>query len=180
MNSAQTLNIVELLQENGYRMTEDNAVISLKKSNSGSIVSVFIFGTIGLILLTFGLYFGLHFTTIISGLFFIGVPLIYDRWRYPNTIEIDRENNSIILKSGLINTRKFKLSDISSLEVDEAVVSSDVSPFKDGYQDFIYTFNLHVGKSKEKLLNLVFREERTLNIGQITDYLSEKLALQMK
>ncbi len=131
--STETTNIISILKDNGYKMKENGTSITLKKPNSGSLASFIIFGIIGLILLGFGTYIGLHFATILCGLVFLGVPLIYDRFRYPSKIIIDTSRKEITLKSGFTVTKTYPFDDISSLEVDEAIVTSDVSPFKDGY-----------------------------------------------
>ena len=177
-NSSQALNIVSILKDNGYKIKEDGTSITLKKPNSGSLSSFIVFGVIGLVLLGFGTYIGLHFATILCGFFFLGVPLIYDRYRYPNQIIIDSARKLITLKSGFTVTKTYPFDDISSLEVDEAIVTSDVSPFKDGYQDFIYTFKLHIGQGKKKLLNLVFRQKSESHISLVMNYLSEQLAIR--
>lgn len=179
MNSSiDTEDIVSVFKENGYKILNAGETIVLKKPNSGSLTTFIIFGLIGLTLLTIGLYIGLHFTTILCGLFFIGVPLIYERYKYPNQIIIDTNNKTVTLKSGYTVTRVYRFNDISSLEVDESIVTSDVSPFKDGYQDFIYSFKLNIGSSKHKFVNLVFRKQNDSSVHMITQYLSDRLSLQ--
>ncbi len=179
MNSSiNSSNVVSILQENGYKIVEKGRTITLKKPNSGSITTFILFGIIGSLLLTIGVYIGLHTATILSGLVFLGVPLIYERYKYPNQIIIDEENQKMTLKSGYTFTKVYRFNDISSLEVDESVVTSDVSPFKDGYQDFIYSFKVHIGKDQHKLMNLVFRKQSETSVGALTTYLSDRLALQ--
>ena len=179
MNSTtHSMNIVSILKENGYKITERDSSTVLKKPSTGSLTTFIIFGIIGLTLLTAGIYIGLHATTILSGLVFLGVPLIYERYKYPNTIIINSETKEMTLKSGYTVTRVYRFNDISALEVDESIVTSDVSPFKDGYQDFIYTFKVQIGRNSHKLMNLVFRKESESSVGAITSYLSERLALQ--
>ncbi|REE01210.1 hypothetical protein [Marinoscillum furvescens] len=167
-----------LLSDNGYALEERPNQLVLRKSvQSGKTFSIILI-VIGILILTFGMYFGLHYATVISGLFFIGVPFIYERWKYPSKITIDQNEDKIELNGGLTFHKSLRFNDISSLQVDEAVVTSDVSPFKDGYQDFIYTFNLLVGKEKQKFLSIISRSKEEESIKSMVEFLSQKLRLQ--
>lgn len=167
-----------LLSENGYTLEEHPDQLILRKNvKSGKVFSI-VLVAIGITILTFGTYYGLHYATIISGLFFVGVPFIYERWKFPSKITISTANHKLELNGGLTFHKSLRFDDISSLQVDEAVVTSDVSPFKDGYQDFIYTFNLLVGTEKQKFLSIISRTKEEEAIQSMVEFLSLKLRLQ--
>lgn len=178
MKTAQTFKLSDVFQENGYLMTNGPFICVIKKKSYSGVVGFFLSVLIGVILVTVGLRIGLHFTTVLSGLFFIGFPILYDRWRYPNKIIIDHEHNELKLICGFTYTQTFRISDITGLNVDEAILSSDTSPFKDGYQDFIYSFGLNIANTKVRFVKFLFRKQSETTVAEIFKYLSNQLQLQ--
>jgi hypothetical protein len=69
------------------------------------------------------------------------------------------------------------MRDIGAVVVDEAVLSSDISPFKEGNQDFIYSLYFEVGKTRKKLLSLSYRIDSSDKAQIVFDYFSSILGL---
>lgn len=169
--------LTRLFEENGYKLVEQNGQYTVRKKNSSFMILTTLSIAIGVLLLYMSTHFAMNYKIILAGVLFMGMPFIYERWKYPNRIVIDSSEKCIYLKSGLAFVRVVPFSEISSLEVDESVVNSDVSPFKEGYQDFIYDFRLKVGQTKLKLFNLMYRKANDSEIQEVVRILSEKLQL---
>ena len=178
MNSTHHLTLHDVFKENGYKLTTYKSISVIRKRNSTGSIGFVLSILVGLILLTFGLYIGLHAATVLSGFFFIGFPILFDRWRYPRIIIIDQESAELILRSGFTYTRKFRLSDISGINVDEAILTSDTSPFKDGYQDFIYSFQLMIASHKIKFIKFLFRKDSADEVSGVFEYLNQQLSVR--
>ena len=69
------------------------------------------------------------------------------------------------------------MQDIGVVVVDEAVLSSDTSPFKEGNQDFIYSFYFEIGKTRKNLLSLSYRIESSDKAQIVFDYFYSILGL---
>ncbi len=170
----------ELLGEHGYLIVNRGEMLTVKKKSPTFIVMAVLSILAGIFTFYLSLVMILDYRIILLGFLFIGLPFIYERWKYPNQITFDENEKSLTLKSGLAYSQKLRFDDITSLEVDESVVTSDTSPFKDGYQDFIYDFKLIVGRTKLKLINVMFRKASDDEIKQIASFFSEKLQLKTK
>lgn len=177
MEKTELQGISQIFKESGYSIADQLHTRIIEKRGSGGIIGFIISLFIGLVLLSYGLFYGLHYTTVISGFFFVGFPFLYDRWKYPRKIIIDHENDSLDLISGVTYRRSYRLSDISGLNVDENVLSSDTSPFKEGYRDFIYSFGLNVANSEIKFIKLLYRKESDSKIEEIFNFLTHQLKI---
>ena len=172
--------LTELFSENGYTVVDSGELVTVKKKSPSFLILAVLSILFGVLLLYISYSMSLDYRILLGGFIFIGFPFIYERWKYPNQITVDANEKSLILKSGLAYVQKFRFSDISSLEVDESVVTSDVSPFKDGYQDFIYDFRLIIGRTKLKLINVMFRKASDDEIKILATFFTDKLQISSK
>lgn len=178
MKQVADRDITLLLDECGYNMTSIDGTLTVKKKSPSIPFFPIILISLGVIFVisTAAMSMEIHYA--VFGILLIGFPFVYERWKYPRQIIIDGNRGVLRLKTGMIHEKNYPLSEISSLVVDESIIDSDVSPFKDGYQDFIYNFQLKVGKTKLKLMYLMFRKSNDEEIKEIVDFLSEKLRIK--
>lgn len=170
--------IAEFFKENNYCFKEDNSSIEITKNQFGRILRFIIFNFIGVILLIGAVLNDFNLSMILAGFMFGGIGLLLDRKGYPFQIRFDKSAETVALKHGLTYQRSMTFSEISSLLVDESVLHGDTSPFKEGYQDFNYSFFLQTPKQKIKLIRFSFRKESSAQIQPLFEHLS--LALKLK
>ncbi len=169
--------IKSILTENDFKLQAGAGFWSLEKSGTSKIKTYFISVVVGIALMIFAALSTLGESFLVVGLIIIIFPLISQRWKDPHKIIVE-QGNSITMSSGITIARKVNLEDVLSLEVDESVLNSDVSPFKDGYQDFIYAFKLNTTDKSRYLFSLSFRKESASEVQEVFKYLSNILDLQ--
>ncbi|MFY0606722.1 MAG: hypothetical protein JXR10_08405 [Cyclobacteriaceae bacterium] len=168
--------IQSILDVNDIKIHEGKGFLSLKKKGSSRVKMYFVSLVAGIALIFFALVSPIGESFVFVGLLIIVLPLLTQRWKDPHEILIE-ERSSLTLNSGITISRKILLADVLSLEVDEAVINSDASPFKSGYQDFIYSFNLITSQKTRTLFSLTFRNQNTADVEMVFKFLSAKLGL---
>jgi len=156
-----------MLNDNKYVVTYDTGSLTIKMSSEKQPLNVHL-----TVLLVLAFLTGTAPTLILLALLLLLVPILYDRWKFPKMITFNVLEEAIYIKKGLILSNTVAITDIFDLYGEKNELSSDVSAFKEGHQDFIYKIFLSTSSGKvHKLLRLQFREERDGQISQLTRYL---------
>ncbi|MFT4834580.1 MAG: hypothetical protein ACI83W_000024 [Marinoscillum sp.] len=178
MNAA-TSEVNELLKENGYLVSQKGGFTHIRRAGSSKKLMFVLSSALGLSLILFTILGDLSDEYGYVGILILVLPLITQRWKAPHEMIIEPEVRLTLL-SGVSFKRIIKLANISSLEVDENILTSDVSPFKDGYRDFIYNFNLITNGKSRTILSLTFRKESAEEVKSVFEFLSSLLSLDKK
>lgn len=178
MKQVADRDITLLLQECGYNYSDRNGILTVRRNSHNIPFFPIIMILMGSLVLALAAFAIMDLKMAVFGLLIIGFPFVYERWKYPSQIIIDGNRGLLRLKSGMIHEKNYPISKVSSLVVDESIINSDVSPFKEGYQDFTYNFELKVGETKQKLMYLIFRKASDKEIKEIVDFFSDKLNLK--
>lgn len=178
MNAA-TSEVNELLKENGYLVSQKGGFTKIRKAGSSKKLMFVISSALGLSLILFTILGDLSDEFGYVGILILVLPLITQRWKAPHEMIVEPEVR-VTLLSGVSFKRIIKITNISSLEVDENILTSDVSPFKDGYQDFKYNFKIIVDGKGQTILSLIFRKESAEEVKGVFEFLSSLLSLDKK
>lgn len=166
--------IEDTFKENGYKLILDNNSISITRKSP--VLVVILYFVVVLITISF-LFIG-GYKVLIFFVLLLGIPLIYRKWTLPKRIVISKANNTLSAVKNPLTTQAIPFGEISNFKVDEKVINSDVSPFKDGYQDFIYVFSIDTAPGKGlELFSLQFRQPMDQLIADIFEYFNLQLGM---
>ena len=139
----------------------NQSIFRRKGFNLPVILSV----VLGILICTGGLYFNYHFALL--GIILIGMPLVYDDWKFPKKVDFDYHNNLLKIKQSIF--RKFEISyeNINDIFLEHEVLRGQVSRFQEGNKDYVYKFFL---KSKNgKVYRLISLKTRKDIMPQVQD-----------
>lgn len=165
-----------LIEENGYTIQRARGQEIIEFKTDSKKISIVFFAVSGVFIILLSTIF----TSIVLCLFGIGLTIwsfVKQGWSNPTSVIIDNKKELIHINTGIFNRHTFLLESIASLEVDERVLTRDVSPFKEGYQDFHYHLGVIIGKKRFNLMHFEYEEESEDKIRVIVDYLSKVLLL---
>ena len=165
MNHPEELDAIKrTFEENGYKVSLNDDEIVIRKRHSSMAIILYV------LLCVFAL--PLIFADIRMTLFLVllvGFPFIYRRWMMPRKVIISKLDHMITV--GRNEGTEIAFDNIKGIEVDEDILSSDVSPFKEGNQDFVYVFKIKTLEDKViRLFDLEFRKPMHELIKTIFDY----------
>lgn len=155
---------IEYFDENGYRLTENDSLLKIVKKNPGQPIFIYIliFLCVPLIILLTA------YKVFLLLILLLFIPFVYTKWNLPFKIIIDKNR-----KVTTIGDYDFNFDSIKEIKVNEDVRLSDTSPFKEGYEDFVYEFKLFLNTGKvEKTFELWFRESMEEEMDDLAAYLN--------
>lgn len=166
--------IEDTFKENGYKLVLNDHSISITRKSS--LLGVVLYSLVMLITIPF-LFIG-GYKVLIFFILLLGIPLIYRKWMLPKKIIISKVNNTLSAVKNPLQTQAIPFKEISNFKVDEKVINSDVSPFKEGYQDFVYVFSVDTNPKKGlELFSLQFRQPMDELIADIFTYFNHQLKI---
>ncbi|MEP4533444.1 MAG: hypothetical protein ABJ004_10175 [Cyclobacteriaceae bacterium] len=164
----------ELIVKNNFQIFRKEGILEFKRKSSRlSVLWTAVFGFLVLIM-------AIAFSNILFLLFGIGLtvwPIIKLRQSNPTSIVIDYKQERLKISTGVFNNHEFHIDSVASLEVDEKIFTSDVSPFKDGYRDFHYQFAVMIGGRFFRIMSIQLRQQGDESVKLVFDYLSSALLL---
>ena len=164
----------QLLKEQGYTLMGGMDKTTISRSLTGSLIMLIIFTIIGGLTIYISLEIGHSYAHFI-GLAIMVIPFTLDRTRFPNLIAIDKERMELKLRSGFFFSKTFSFLDVKDIHVDEQVLSSDTSPFKEGNKDYVYSFYLSDQSKKHKLLQVQYRKAMDEEVKTFIDFFDKAL-----
>ena len=167
----------QLLKEQGYTLISGMDRTTITRSITGSLVMILIFTIIGGLTIYISLDVGHSYAHFI-GLVIMILPYTIDKRRFPNLVVFDQKRKEVRLRSGFFFKKTLTFTDIKDVFVDESVLSSDTSPFKEGNKDFIYSFYLTEPSKKHKLLRLQYRRAMEEEVKAFMDFFDKSLNYQ--
>ncbi len=175
MNKSNNIRSIKTtFEDNGYGLYVNDQEVRISKKHSFFAILFYAIT----FLITIPLLLSGEYQVLLLLILLIGFPLIYRRWMYPRKVVISNGNEAIYVNKNSKNYPVIPFKKIKNLEVDEKVISSDVSPFKEGYQDFVYNFKINTVEGKvHHLFDLEFRKPSDDVVKSVFDYLSEKINL---
>ncbi len=147
----------QLLKEQGYNLVNGMDKTIISRSITGSLILLIIFTIVGGLTVYISLDLGHSYAHFI-GFGIMVIPYAIDKKRFPNLVSFDPAKKEIRLRSGFFFKKVFSYDQIKDIVVDESVLSSDTSPFKEGNKDYIYSFYLNDQSSQHKLLRIQYRK----------------------
>lgn len=168
-------NIKSVLREGGYEINFNGSGYQISKIQGKSWVGTIFSFAVGFAVLFLAIQL-VNIWLALFGVVLFGWPLIKRSWSYPDKVFINSVQGVLTIK-GILLDGNYSLSELSSIEVDERIVSSDVSPFKEGYRDFFYNFFLYHESGKLRFLQLAFRSEQSQQLGDLVIWLSHTLQI---
>ncbi|XOV91351.1 MAG: hypothetical protein ACFHWX_14175 [Bacteroidota bacterium] len=166
--------LTQLLKEQGYTYNRSGDKTLITRSITGSLIMLLMFTIVGGLTVYVSLDFGHSYAHFI-GLAIMAVPFTIDKGRFPNLIMIDAERKEVRLRSGFFFKKAFSFLDIKDLFVDEQVLHSDTSPFKEGNKDYVYSFYLSDQTKKHKFLRIQYRKSMDEEVKAFIDFFDKAL-----
>ncbi len=164
----------QLLKEQGYTLIGGVNKTTISRSVTGSLIMLLIFTFIGGLTIYVSLKIGHSYAHFI-GLAIMVIPFTLDKKRFPNLIAIDQDRRELKLRSGFFFTRTLDFRDVKDVYVDEQVLDSDTSPFKEGHKDYIYSFYLSDQSKKHKLLRVQYRKAMDEEVKAFIDFFDKTI-----
>lgn len=128
-----TEELKEIFEENGYKLKVERGSYEIIKRNSDFTILLFVI----LLFVSPIFIFIANYKALLFVILLLCAPFVYTKWRMPKNVK------------WLPDAKLFQISDtripfdkIQEMNYTEEVRTSDVNAFKEGYQDFIYTFQL--------------------------------------
>lgn len=166
--------INQLLKEQGYTLMGGVNKTTISRSVTGSLIMLLIFTLVGGFTVYISLSIGHSYAHFI-GLAIMAIPFTLDKRRFPNLIAIDPERKELRLRSGFFFKKTFSFVDVKDVHVDEQVLHSDTSPFKEGNKDYVYSFYLSDQSKKHKLLRIQYRKAMDEEVKTFIDFFDKAL-----
>ncbi|MBV6643000.1 MAG: hypothetical protein KI791_19945 [Cyclobacteriaceae bacterium] len=167
----------QLLKEQGYTLNSGMDSTIITRSITGSLVMILVFTIIGGLTIYISLDVGHSYAHFI-GFALMLIPYTIDKRRFPNLVVFDRNRKEVRLRSGFFFKKTLTFNEVIDVFVDESVLSSDTSPFKEGNKDYIYSFYLTEPSKKHKLLRLQYRKAMDEEVKAFMDFFDKSLNYQ--
>ena len=164
-------NVEKALRDQGYKVkvAEGNLVLRRK----GADTAIFICSFLAIPVLMIGYY--AHFTIILFGIGLLLAPWIFRRWQYPPRVIFASQGIQLSYGPFSSQKREIPLEHITELQLERIVKPSDVSPFMEGSDDFIYNYLAVTDEKRFKLLRLLFRVDDQEAVEKIRSFLLKYL-----
>lgn len=164
----------QLLKEQGYTLIKGGDKTLLTRSITGSLILLLIFNIVGGLIIYISLQMGHSYAHFI-GLGIMMIPFTIDKRRFPNLISFDSVRKELNLRSGFFFKKTFSYNQVKDIVVDEQVLSSDTSPFKEGNKDYVYSFYLSDQTAKHKLMRIQYRKPMDEEVKAFMDFFDKAL-----
>ncbi len=155
------------LKELGYTSQISDGTLTIKRKRKYTLI---IIGTAFAIPV---MWIGLsaHFTVFLFGLGLLLLPWILRGWRFPITARFVPNEGVELRYSVLGALHKVPFSDITELQLERTVKPSDVSPFMEGSDEYVYNFVLATANTRYMLLRVEYRTDDQEQIEDIRHFL---------
>ncbi len=125
---------MNIFEVNGYTVKNSVGSIAIfrKQSFSWAYLSVIT----GLIVFSMGIILG--YKILMLAILLVFIPFVYGYFEMPNALEFNLKDETLIINSsGQMSNAVIPFCEIDEIENRQDFIYRDVSPFRDGYQDFI-------------------------------------------
>ena len=162
-----------LFYENSYKIQSGNSmVIQTRGFNSLPVTVAMI--ALGILVLWLSVVFS--YKLVLLGIPLVVWPFVSDQWRFPKTINFDLSQQSVQLSRFGKVVNRIEFSRIQEIGVDAQILTTDVSPFKEGFREYGYSFYVLDDKGKKwRLFRLRFRDEKDEEMKGIIHFLNNHL-----
>ena len=161
-------------KENNYQLKEDSDQLSISRKRNIGYLIAYLF--ISVLAIPFAFVSG--YKVVMLVIWLVAVPIIYRTWMLPRSITITKHDKSLRIFKNIFQQKTLPNSMLKEISVKESVIATDVSPFKEGYQDFVYTFKVNDADGKvHDLFSLKYRKPMEEQVQAIFNGLNKELAI---
>lgn len=137
----------------------------------GLNLPLFISILLGCVTLALGIIINYYF--ILLAILLIGLPFVYDDWRFPKTVDFDYHNELLKIKKSSFRQHEMEYESIDKIFYEKSVLSGQVSRFQEGNKDYVFKFyvKLKVG-TNHRLLIVKTRKDIAEQMQELQKFLN--------